>query len=253
MESVYLQELTPKDIKSEDRAFISTESGNRYMIRRSKSAGDKMKVYNERNHFNDGYEIVPRDNPEVIAETGKRFLFTMLGFDKETKSGRQGFNATKVTEIELRKGIEKLIASGELAGRKPSAAEEGLGNLAQMLRKHVTGKGSFDNEKQQSISIFDVLKYQDDEMQNFGIQKILANKPELGIELEKLMDPELSVEQSSEAIGNLNKTYGTTEQRHGNYNTAHFSLPNGGEFRIKVFHDMNDALSFGMNFMSIKK
>ena len=95
--------LTVSDIRPGDRVFISTESGNRYMLRRSKSAGGAIKIYNERTGgFKHGDELSATGE---IAKVGAGFNFiTQISPGKETE-----YNATMVTAIEIRRGFDAAI------------------------------------------------------------------------------------------------------------------------------------------------
>lgn len=118
--------LSGKDMQLGDRVFISTESGNRYMIRVSKSLGG-LKIYNEKA---DGFKVgnVLYDSGESLAEVGKPFDFTFyISNDKGQK-----YQATTVTAIEIRRGLDKAIEDSE--------TETSGHGMAQMLKDQVHGR-----------------------------------------------------------------------------------------------------------------
>ena len=101
-------DLKPSDFGKDDRVFISTESGNRYMIRWSKS-GNTFKIYNERaDDFNHGETLYNSyDGDTSIAETGKPLEFFIVT-DPVRNLGRK-MAATQVTGIEIRRNIDSAI------------------------------------------------------------------------------------------------------------------------------------------------
>ena len=106
--------LSAQDIQKGDRVFISTKSGNRYMIRMSAVHEGMLKIYNEKegDGFKTGYELHYDQGP--IAEVGKGFSFVMrISEDKGQK-----YDATEVTGIEIRRGLDAAIqkASQEVSG-----------------------------------------------------------------------------------------------------------------------------------------
>lgn len=118
--------LYGKDIQPGDRVLISTESGNRYMIRFSKSA-DALKIYNERESGFKTGEIL-YDNGGPIAEIDKGLNFIV----RISNDRGQKYRATKVTAIEIRRGIDKAI--------EEAPDEIGFGGIARMLKDHAKGR-----------------------------------------------------------------------------------------------------------------
>lgn len=117
--------LTVDDIRNGDRAFVMTESGNRYMLRRSKSANGAIKIYNEKkDKFQQGYELY---NQGEIARVGEGFNFVM----SLSQTEGQKYSATRVVGIEIRRGIDDAIEnSGEERKSNVSGlAEELIGNF----------------------------------------------------------------------------------------------------------------------------
>jgi hypothetical protein len=107
-----------------DRAFIGTESGNRYMIRRSRSHSDALMIYSERTAFGDGYVLLASTD---LAEIGKPAIFHVK--DPSTGEDRT-FSTTTVTAIEIRKGFDTAVESSDTDG------------LASMLKRHSYGEKS---------------------------------------------------------------------------------------------------------------
>ncbi len=99
-------QLNPDNINPEDRVFITTKSGNRYMIRRSKSRGGTLMVYNEKaDGFKVGYPIALDKGSTV--EIGQDFNF--IAVNDEKKGLGQKYHATEIMEIEIRRGLDKFI------------------------------------------------------------------------------------------------------------------------------------------------
>ncbi len=129
-EVVELQFLSPADIDTDDRAFIHTESGNRYMVRHSKGRGGELVIYNEREgKFSpeSGHPFLIRS--KTFASVGQPLeYFSVL--DETTRRGSE-VTTTKVTRIEVRKGLDKIAESeGRRMGR----------GIADMLKQEVRGK-----------------------------------------------------------------------------------------------------------------
>ncbi len=121
--------LNASDIQRGDRVLVTTESGNRYMLRRSESRNGALMISNERqSNFNTFY---PLHNPsETLAEVGKSMEFTAVT-DEEKYLGSK-MNSSTITHIEIRRGLDKAINN----------APEGAGakSIADMLKDHVSGK-----------------------------------------------------------------------------------------------------------------
>jgi hypothetical protein len=136
-EVVDIDALQAQDIKPGDRTIISTESGNRYMLRFSKSA-KAPKVYSERTKFEDGYELFNKydDEHPTVAEIGKPFEFTMIT-DKKKNLG-QPFTSTPVTAIEIRCGLDDAIENNP---RQVSGSD-----MASMITEQFKAKPRIDKE-----------------------------------------------------------------------------------------------------------
>lgn len=137
--------LSVADINPGDRVLITTESGNRYMLRRSKSAGGAIKIYNEKaDGFKLGYQLESQGN---IANVGNKFNFMVrLSQDK----GRE-YGATSVTAIEIRRGIDDAI---EKYARENENKGGGFGQmLAEGLKNRFYEKGT--DSEDEDASFFD--------------------------------------------------------------------------------------------------
>ena len=111
--------LNPDDIEDGDRVFVKTESGNRYMIRHSKSAGGALKIYNEKaDSFKLGYPLYHQGQP--IAEVGERFDFMIV----TEKNLATGYGATEVIGIEIRRGFDEYVESDYFQNLKKRKLEE---------------------------------------------------------------------------------------------------------------------------------
>ena len=98
--------LNFSDIEDGDRVFIKTQSGNRYMIRHSKSRSGALMVYNEKTSgFKIGKPLYIKEN--IIAEVGKDFDFITI--DEKNKNMGNKSHATEVVEIEIRRGFDDFI------------------------------------------------------------------------------------------------------------------------------------------------
>lgn len=85
---------------------------------------------------------------------------------------------------------------------------------------------------------------EDKDMSGEEIKKILEVKSGLVEKLEGLMDSKLEDQVFLEAIKELNEKYGIEGDRGGIYKQVTFHLPNDKRLRVKVFKDMENALSF---------
>ena len=100
------QILNSDDIENGDRVFVRTQSGNRYMLRHSKSRGGSLMIYNEKaDGFKAGYPLHQKGNS--IAEVGNEFDFIIVT-DEEKNIGTKR-HATEVVEIEIRRGFDEFI------------------------------------------------------------------------------------------------------------------------------------------------
>lgn len=117
--------LSATDVLLGDRTFIMTESGNRYMLRRSTSDPKVIKIYNERaDGFKQGLALYGEGE---IARVGNNFHFTV----RISRDKGQEYDATKVIGIEIRRGIDAAI--------QKAAAEKGSA-LGEVLTETITSK-----------------------------------------------------------------------------------------------------------------
>ncbi len=123
--------LNPQDIEQGDRVLVTTQSGNRYMFRRSRSRGSVLMVANENE---DGFQKFYRvyDQNQTLAQKGKSIELPI--YTDEVKGLGTKFESTSVTLIEIRKGIDDAI----------NTAPQGTGsvNLFDELKNHAKGKGT---------------------------------------------------------------------------------------------------------------
>jgi hypothetical protein len=106
-EVVDINILNPDLIEQNDRAFITTKSGNRYMVRRSKSRGGALTVYNEREGFSVGLPLHNQNETITrITEPMKLWVVT----DEEKQLGKE-IKSTEITAIEIRKGVDDILNS----------------------------------------------------------------------------------------------------------------------------------------------
>ncbi|MCC7160721.1 hypothetical protein IT399_03315 [Candidatus Nomurabacteria bacterium] len=123
--------LTPDLIEQGDRVFFSTESGNRYMIRRSRSHNGDLKIYNEKQDgFSTGELIHDQRAKKVLAEVGKPMELWIV--TDEVKNLGVKINSTNVKSIEIRKAIDDIanLTPDELKGK----------NLSDMLLDQIHGR-----------------------------------------------------------------------------------------------------------------
>lgn len=121
-ELVEARSLAASDIRADDRAFIHTSSGNRYMLRHSRSRNGQLVIYNEREG---GFSaesarpfLVKRGAP-AIAEVGRPLQYFAIT-DEQTGAGIAA-TSTTVNRIEIRRNLERAVQSGA-EGRGPSGA-----------------------------------------------------------------------------------------------------------------------------------
>jgi len=138
-ETVEIDAIDPKDIQRGDRAFIVTESGNRYMLRRSKSNNDALMVYNEREGAfspESGRILGVQKGKPHLAQKGRPFNAFSID-DIETMTGQE-FRSTPVTQIIVIRGADTAVHSNSY---QPSASSWGS-SLAKFLGKAARGRKS---------------------------------------------------------------------------------------------------------------
>src|SRR3989338_1327504 len=106
-EVVDISILNPNLIDQGDRVLISTKSGNRYMVRRSRSHGGALMIYNERENFSNGYLL--HDQNKTIAKITEPMKLLMI--TDETKQLGREIESTEITAIEIRKGVDDILNS----------------------------------------------------------------------------------------------------------------------------------------------
>lgn len=135
-ESVDLESLTMSDVTPADRAFIYTSSGNRYMIRHSRSQGAPM-IYNEKEGGfgpGSGRRFGVRLDKKEIAKVGERLEY--MQYSGENK--QEGIvTSTTIERIEVRKGLEEAINEADR-----SSQGEALGHSMADLIKQELNKGN---------------------------------------------------------------------------------------------------------------
>jgi hypothetical protein len=107
-EVVDVSVLDPNLIEQGDRVFISTESGNRYMVRRPRSHNESLMIYNEKESGFAQGDLIYNQNQTIakITEPMKLVIVT----DEVKKLGIE-INSTNVTAIEIRKGVDDILNS----------------------------------------------------------------------------------------------------------------------------------------------
>ncbi len=98
------------DIGNADRAFIHTLSGNRYMIRHSKTRGGALIIYNER----DGGFGPENGHPfrvasEEIGVVGQPLKYWKISDESGPQPRGVMYNSTVINRIEIRKGFEAAV------------------------------------------------------------------------------------------------------------------------------------------------
>ena len=124
-----LSRLVAGDLKVDDRAMVSTESGNRFLVRISQSKGMLM-IHSERADFKDEAPLYVKGPTELLAEIGKPFAFVrVVGVIVPGKQVMgEPYTSTPVTGIEIRRGIEAAVRTAEKNASLPS--------IAGMLKRH---------------------------------------------------------------------------------------------------------------------
>jgi hypothetical protein len=123
--------LRGADVGLDDRAFLHTESGNRYMVRHSKSRGESLVIYNEREggFKTEGAHTFFVRGQSPIAEIGKPINVLV-----ETAGPNMEWRSTPVTRIEIRRGVERAVrdavSSNEGAGGWGAALAGAIGERA---------------------------------------------------------------------------------------------------------------------------
>jgi hypothetical protein len=112
--------ISKSDIGDDDRVFIVTQSGNRYMFRHSQSRGGELVMYNERKG---GFEsenahpfMIPDIQKDVIATKGSPFIY--FDFTDEEQGTGEWVQSSTVTKIELRKGHEAGVRTFDQASKE---------------------------------------------------------------------------------------------------------------------------------------
>jgi len=112
VELVNLESLSGSDIREEDRAFIYTESGNRYMLRHSRARAGQLVIYDEREggfSADNARQFLIKRGSSAIAELGRPLQYFAIT-DERTGTGAP-VSSTIVTRIEIRRNLERHIRS----------------------------------------------------------------------------------------------------------------------------------------------
>jgi hypothetical protein len=120
-----LDRISESQIEPGDRVFIRTESGNRYMLRRSRGADGRIFVYRENDGFSKGGALGSEALKSDIASVGKPLRLLVEDLNRIWQS-------TPVSAIELRKGIDAAIENSQ---NRPQAR-----SFADALVRRVGGK-----------------------------------------------------------------------------------------------------------------
>lgn len=128
-----VRQLQASDIGTDDRAFVSTMSGNRYMLRHSQSRGEALVIYSERDGFDEAHArpFRVRQGTDAIATVGAPLNYFAIT-DEEKQTGNE-VTSTEVTRIEIRRGIEAAI-------RKAGEGRGGFGGIADALKAQTHGR-----------------------------------------------------------------------------------------------------------------
>lgn len=101
-----VSELRSENVGTADRAFIMTESGNRYMVRHSKGRGEELVIYNERK----GGFVAEAAHPFMVRnEGGKKGPIARIGQPLNVLTSNGEWRSTKVVKIEIRRGVEAAV------------------------------------------------------------------------------------------------------------------------------------------------
>lgn len=135
-----LNAIDASDVKPGDRAIISTQSGNRYMLRHSDSREGQLVIYSERDGFDAAHAhpfMIRRRSS--IAEIGKPMnIFAIT--DEQTNAGTE-WTSTPVTRIEVRRGLDAAIKEAERQNQSG-----GIGTMmANMVKEQVSGNAKRDH------------------------------------------------------------------------------------------------------------
>lgn len=121
-----LQVVSAQQIQPGDRAFITTKSGNRYLLRRSRSHGDRLFAYRESDGNSAGGELDDKMLTGPLASIGQSLR---LGI----KEPNAIWESTPVASIEIRKGIDTAIEESQVVN-------ETLDSLGASLIDRVNGR-----------------------------------------------------------------------------------------------------------------
>ena len=91
--------FSPRNLKTGDRAYVRTESGNVYRLERSSSRPGFIKFHNEQT---DSLEYgTPTEGKDPNLEVGKPMYFTTWANPDDLKEGSQNVNSSAIREIEV--------------------------------------------------------------------------------------------------------------------------------------------------------
>ncbi|GEM_PF-7029554 len=106
----YPTSLCIDNIVSNDRVIITTQSGSRYMLRRSRSSGGVVKVYREEG--GSFRELGVPIHTSFTLESGKPAIFIIRVSEER---GRQT-TTTNITKIRVIKGIDSDLNTTKVGG-----------------------------------------------------------------------------------------------------------------------------------------
>lgn len=123
--------------------------------------------------------------------------------------------------------------------------ENPLGLRGRILQ--ILGYGASREEKAELEPLLDKMDMADAHQEE-AFKEVLGRHHGIAEMLNKLSDPDLTMEESFDIINQLNEKYGLEpELRRGRQLEATFPLPHGAKLHIKLFTELGNTPSFSLS------
>ncbi|HLD31363.1 MAG TPA: hypothetical protein VJB37_00500 [Patescibacteria group bacterium] len=115
------------------------------------------------------------------------------------------------------------------------------------------GRSCLDYLTRGNYSVSDPETGEDRDISRDEFHQLLQEKPALADELNKLTNDQLTAGTCETAVSQLNDVWGSRREMTGIYKEVQFEFPNGLKMKIKIFPEMDNAMSFSGDWTNLKE